>query len=165
MNIISIIWLIVVALATLWSAIFLSGRLSANIDLRIQPIWSVSRRSILKLVIEIENTGSVRVGVDRVLLSIKQHDLPSPNKPGNCIGSEWVDFSDAVQIFTSTLFINPAETLHIERLYDAENCQIFHVGLQIYLRYPWYVNRLGPQVRSYRFTRTFYIIKPDKFQC
>lgn len=111
----------------------------------------------MKLIIEIENLGFLRVEVKRILLSVIEHQLPILNKCGQCIGTEWVEFNEADQILTSTTWINPKEVLHVERLYQLGQTGILHVGLQIHLSYPWFIDRLGPRVRTRRQTRTFYI--------
>jgi hypothetical protein len=140
-----------------WTAIFLHGRLNSMVDLRVVPTWSSNASQVVKLAVEVENIGEIRAGIQGILLSVTPHEIEADQEAGSCIGSEWVDFEKGEYILTSTLWILPKETLHVERLYAAGNQGVLHVGLQIHLEYPWYVELLGSRFRIRRQTRTFYI--------
>lgn len=142
------------ALTAAWSAAFLTGRLSPNIELSIKPSWTKKRW--LRLELEIENAGYIRAKIKKVLFSIRE----VPRAPGadelSMIGGEFLSFEDAEQIFKSSYYINPKEKIHVERLYHHNSSSFIQAGMQIYLDYPWYIKVLGSNARSTRQTRTYY---------
>lgn len=156
---------VITAVATLWSAAFLTGKFSPNIELRLIPNWSQSGNKI-KLVIEIENTGFIRVGLDKVLLYVNPIEiLIDSAKNMELAGNEWIDFDHAEKIMTSSFYINPKETIHIERIYVFNSSYAIHSGIQVYLKFPWFIHKLGAQARSSRQTRTYYFFEEiDKQQ-
>lgn len=156
-NYFSVVFGILTAAATLWSAAFLSGRFSPNIELVVRPIWSANNKGLLRLIIELENRGFIRVGIEKVLLVVNEQKICLPENNQLCLGKEWIDFSDADQIMKTSYYINPKEAIHIEQLYSVDENAILHVGLQIYLKFPWYIKKLGAQARSTRQTRTYYL--------
>lgn len=151
----------ITALATLWSAAYLTGRFSPNIDLMIKPVWSSDQDKRMKLIIEIENKGFIRVGIEKVLLAIDFLDNTNNKKDEVFLlsGKEWISFDNAEHIMTSSYYINPKEVIHIERLYTIGAHAVIHSGIQVYLKFPWYIQRLGGQVRSTRQTRVYYFSK------
>ena len=156
-EIITISFAIATTLAALWSAIFIQGRYNPNMDLRVIPVWSSAPKNILKLILEVENLGFMRVGIEKVLLVVSEYQIAPKSQSGECLGKEWITFDEAEPILASTTHITPKETLHVERLYDAGEHGVFHVGIQAYFKYPWYTRFLGGKTRTQRQTRTFYI--------
>lgn len=159
-KILPIIIALLTAVVTLWSAAFLTGKLSPNIELTLNPVWSSSDNARLKLMIEVENKGLIRVGVEKVLLVVYQHEYENiKTDKVSLIGGEWIDFENAEKIMTTSYYINPKEKIHVARLYNIESGSVIHAGIQIYLMYPWYIQKLGLQARSTRQTRVYYFSK------
>lgn len=156
-EVITISFAIATSLAALWSAIFIQGRFSSNMDLRVKSVWNSSRKKVLKLNIEVENLGFMKVGIEKILLKVEGFRVDSTVDEGACVGKEWIDFKEADHILATTTDINPRETLHVERLYQMGKQKILHVGIQAHFKYPWYIRLLGRRATIYRQTRTFYI--------
>ena len=140
-----------------WTAVFLHGRLNSIVDLRVSPTWSTKDPQLVRIAIEVENIGEIRAGIEKILLAVIPTDIIMNTQEGTCVGSEWVDFGLADQILQSTQWILRNETLHVERLYNAGLGHVLHVGIQVHLKYPWYVELLGSRFRTRRQTRTFYL--------
>lgn len=157
----SIILIVVgTALASIWAgwtAVFLHGRLNSIVELRVVPTWYANNPQIVRIAVEVENVGEIRAGIQKILLAVVPKQITTDTLGGTCVGNEWVEFSQADQILQSTLWILRSETLHVERLYNAGTANVLHVGIQVHLKYPWYVELLGSRFRIRRQTRTFYI--------
>jgi hypothetical protein len=151
----------ITAVATAWSAAFLTGWLSPNIELRITTNWI--DESILALILEVENCGNIRCGIEKVLLATRMIEIEG-DIAGQfaLVSNEWISFEDSERIMASSYYINPKEVIHVERLYRFPGDDILHAGLQIYLRYPNYIRLLGAQARSTRQTRVYYISRNKK---
>lgn len=161
-DLITIFFAIATSFAALWSAIFIQGRFSSNMDLRVKSLWAPPPKKFLKLIIEVENLGFMKVGIEKILLEVEEYKYNQLAKPGDCIGKEWIDFKNAEHILATTLDINPKETLHVERLYIAGKGRTLHVGIQAHFKYPWYMRLLGKRATTLRQTRTFYISRDFK---
>jgi len=140
-----------------WTAVFLHGRLNSIVDLRVSPTWSTRDPQLVRIAVEVENIGEMRAGIEKILLAVVPRQIVTHAQEGTCVGNEWVDFGQADQILQSTQWILRSETIHVERLYNAGTGKVLHVGIQVHLKYPWYVELLGSRFRTRRQTRTFYL--------
>ena len=148
------------AIIAIWSAIFLFGRLSANINIFIEPKF---KKDLLRVRIRIINDGSVRVGIQKTLLSVKFKRInKNRDRKNSNLGTEWIEFNnDDDRIMSSSYFINPKEEISVDRIYRLGLYDYIHVGLQVYLKYNWIISKMGGNVRSSRQTKTVYFLKGE----
>ena len=131
--------LIVAMLLGAWLAVFVYVQFAPKLQLRILPRWVDETKGLLILKLEVENNSRIRVPKQKIQLQILEHEVPAHG----CL-SEWVPFDeeavllqekpkewhDPIEIFQSTEYLNPGETVSVERLCHCPQDSILHVGLQ-----------------------------------
>lgn len=136
------------------TATFLYGKLSPNIVLRVSPCWSEDD-GIVKISISVENQGLIRIGLGDIFFHFESIKIGEDF----VVGDEWITFEKSDAIMSSTTYINPKENISIDRMYRIPFGHYIHAGLQVNLRYPWFISILGRQARSTRQTRTYYFAR------
>lgn len=157
-----------------WAAVFIFRRTSAVLQLRLQPRWPTGNSDLVILGFDIENVSDIRIDKEVARIRVAEYD-PSSGLDGpdaQCLGSEWVDLKtdwkslgvpdppipDArtmgtTEILTSTLFLNPRELLHVERVYRLGPSGMLHVALQVRKRLPLSARMIDILPRKLRWSR------------
>jgi hypothetical protein len=125
-------------------AIFFFVQLSPTIELRIIPEWIDKDAGQLVLTFELENKSQVRAKVKTIQIQILEYD-----KNPTLMLSEWLPFSSnnihanehplewqaPEHICTTTARIYPKEVVRVDRLYTISKDKIYHIGLQLQVKY------------------------------
>ena len=120
-------------------AVFIFVQFAPKLKLRILPHWVDKSKGLLLLRLEVENHSRIRVKKDKILLQILEHEFSAQGYL-----SEWVPFTneaikteeqpkewhEPIEIFQSTIYINPEEILSVERLHHCPQNTILHIGIQ-----------------------------------
>jgi hypothetical protein len=150
-------------------AVFVYFQLAPVLQLRIIPRWTDENKQYLILRFEIENKSRVRAYGPWGRIQILKHGI----EPGSSL-SHWVPFeesavrpsekpiewSDPIDIFTSTEDIYPGEAIAFERLYHCpEEAVVFHVGLQAGLKLNVLERIITGKRKAWRQTTTCFVVK------
>lgn len=160
---------IVAVLVGGWFAVFVFLQFAPILSLRILPTWATDETNRVILRIEIENKSRIRVHKQSIHLQILEHNV---SVAGTL--SEWVPFeekailpteqpiswNEPMEIFKSSMGIDPGETLVIERLHYCHPNNVLHVGLQVKAKLGFW-GRIATQVRGWnqRWTTTRIVMK------
>jgi hypothetical protein len=183
--------LVPIGLAIAAAVVFIFVRRGLTPSVRLGLETRFVSDGIVALTIDVENVSQTRVLKDAIILRVQEHNLESglDGYDAVCLGHEWVSLRSPwlvdtrevgahcalgpVEIMETTVFLNPRETISVERLYVLGRSGCLHVGLQIRKRFPWYVelvdrlnrwlNRQLPRNRqtglSRQQTATFYVVR------
>lgn len=152
---------VLAALGSALATIFIRREFSPLVIPRVRETWVSAHEEGVILELEVENPSSVRVKKDTAVLRVREHD-PRTGLDGCdavCLGTEWVHLrspslhspdeigahcsTGPCEVFTSTVFLNPKERIHVERLYQAGQTGMLHAALQFRILLPWWVRALG----------------------
>ena len=150
-------------------AVFVYFQLAPVLQLRILPRWSDENKQHLILRFEIENKSRVRAYSPWGRIQVLKHKI----EQGSSL-SRWVPFeegavkpmeppiewSDPIEIFTSTEEIYPGETIAFERLcHCPEDAVILHVGLQAGLEMNLLERIITRKRKAWQQTTTCFVVK------
>jgi hypothetical protein len=171
-DIISIVGNIATILAVLvggWFAVFVFLQFAPILALRILPTWTSDDPRWVILRIEVENKSRIRVYKQAIYLQILEQNVHVGS-----ILSEWVPFEkkavltteqpiswhEPIEIFKSTIGLDPGELLIAERLHYCQPNNVLHVGLQVKAKLGFW-GRIAAQVRGWkqRWTTTRIVMK------
>jgi hypothetical protein len=157
------------ALLALLASVFIRRELTPVVAPRVSARWVPWDEKLVVLTIEVENLSRVRVQKGAIVLRVREHD-PTTGLDGHdavCLGTEWVTLGSpwverreetgahcslgSCEIFESTVFLNPTETIRVQRLYEVGESGVIHVGLQVRNRFPWWVEQLDGLTRLWNF--------------
>jgi hypothetical protein len=140
--------------------VYIRRGLSAIVTMRVATRRVSGHANLVVLAFEIQNLSTIRVVKERIALRVREFD-PETGLDGQdavCRGDEWVTLRSPwvperrevgahcsvgpCEVFESTVFLNPGEILHTERVYEIGESGFLHVGLQLRNRYAWWVEQL-----------------------
>ena len=182
------------ALSALVISVFIRRELSPVVVPRVSGLWVSRHPEVVVITFEIENLSRVRVLKKAIVMRVQEHDLATglDGRDAICRGIEWVTFGSPwvprreetgahsslgpAEIFTTTVFLNPGETIRVQRLYEVGESGVLHVGLQVRKRFPWWIEALDRLTRLWNWrkpvnlqsglsrqqTSTWYICREDK---
>lgn len=140
-------------------AIFIFLHIAPRIQFSVSHWWPAGVTDICVLKVAITNVSHVLVKKERVLLQVRYHTLAEfPNL------TEWIKFDEsAAEVFTSTDFLYPGETISVERpIPIPHNQPVAHVGVQFHpaLSKFWaLVSRVSG--RKLQWTTTFFLVSSN----
>jgi hypothetical protein len=143
-------------------AVFVFSRLAPVLNLRIIPSWAGDKSRWVILRLEVENKSRVRIHKQSICLQVLEYRVPAGTS-----FSEWVPFeeeaivaseqplqwSEPIEVFKSTLTIDPNEVLAIERLHYCPPDTLLKVGLQVRMKLG-IAGRIATRVRGWHHQRT-----------
>lgn len=156
-----VLYFSVLALAALWSAVFLQGKFAPTLKISESVEWLQS--GMARVTTTIENVGFVRcnIGTIRSKVYATEPQNGAGDETPKAVLTEWVDFGDADLILRSTTHLNPKEQVCCDRIYALGSSGLLHVATQVVIDHPWYIHALGTRARSTRQTKAIYACKPS----